>query len=171
MWLSSFGDRRPDAAFAREGLRQAVVIVFVVSAVAVLAVLVTLHWYVWRRLIRETSPPRSVHRRIGNAVFVAAPVLTIGSLAGGSAGVPFVLQRVIAWPGDLWPALFLLSGHTHGGRLWPGNLLAELANPPVAAGLERYGDTPLYVSRGAGAWARRSALSDITVVELASKQA
>ncbi|MET7730959.1 metallophosphoesterase [Streptomyces sp. NPDC005402] len=66
-----------------------------------------------------------------------------------------------------------LSGHTHGGQLWPGNLFAEAANPTVA-GLERYGDTQLYVSRGAGAWGpptRVGAPSDITVIELASKQA
>ncbi|MFJ6868251.1 metallophosphoesterase [Streptomyces termitum] len=66
-----------------------------------------------------------------------------------------------------------LSGHTHGGQLWPGNLIAELANPTVA-GLERYGDTQLYVSRGAGAWGppvRVGAPSDITIVQLASKQA
>ncbi|MEV4428311.1 metallophosphoesterase [Streptomyces sp. NPDC049602] len=65
-----------------------------------------------------------------------------------------------------------LSGHTHGGQLWPGNYLAELANPTVA-GLERYGDTQLYVSRGAGAWGppvRVGAPSDITIVELASKR-
>ncbi|MFI0511558.1 metallophosphoesterase [Streptomyces sp. WSLK1-5] len=65
-----------------------------------------------------------------------------------------------------------LSGHTHGGQLWPGNLLAEAANPTVA-GLERYGDTQLYVSRGAGAWGpptRVGAPSDITVIELASKR-
>ncbi|KUM88904.1 metallophosphoesterase [Streptomyces pseudovenezuelae] len=66
-----------------------------------------------------------------------------------------------------------LSGHTHGGQLWPGNLLAKAANPTVA-GLERYGDTQLYVSRGAGAWGpptRVGAPSDITVIELASAQA
>ncbi|MET7906858.1 metallophosphoesterase [Streptomyces avermitilis] len=66
-----------------------------------------------------------------------------------------------------------LSGHTHGGQLWPGNLVAAAANPTVA-GLERYGDTQLYVSRGAGAWGpptRVGAPSDITVVELASKRA
>lgn len=66
-----------------------------------------------------------------------------------------------------------LSGHTHGGQLWPGNLLADLANPTLA-GLERYGDTQLYVSRGAGAWGppvRVGAPSDITVVELASRDA
>ncbi|MFI9613015.1 metallophosphoesterase [Streptomyces sp. NPDC052023] len=66
-----------------------------------------------------------------------------------------------------------LSGHTHGGQLWPGNLVAAAANPTLA-GLERYGDTQLYVSRGAGAWGpptRVGAPSDITVIELASAQA
>ncbi|MER6471364.1 metallophosphoesterase [Streptomyces collinus] len=66
-----------------------------------------------------------------------------------------------------------LSGHTHGGQLWPGNLIAAAANPTVA-GLERYGDTQLYVSRGAGAWGpptRVGAPSDVTVVELASTRA
>ncbi|MET9734763.1 metallophosphoesterase [Streptomyces sp. NPDC006458] len=66
-----------------------------------------------------------------------------------------------------------LSGHTHGGQLWPGNLVAAAANPTLA-GLERHGDTQLYVSRGAGAWGpptRVGAPSDITVVELASLRA
>ncbi|MFF7150952.1 metallophosphoesterase [Streptomyces griseoaurantiacus] len=66
-----------------------------------------------------------------------------------------------------------LSGHTHGGQLFPGNFVAEAANPTVA-GLDTYGDTRLYVTRGAGAWGpptRVGAPSDITVVELASKQA
>lgn len=66
-----------------------------------------------------------------------------------------------------------LSGHTHGGQLWPGPLVAAAANPTVA-GLERYGDTQLYVSRGAGAWGpptRVGAPSDVTVVELASRDA
>ncbi|MEV6735989.1 metallophosphoesterase [Streptomyces sp. NPDC051104] len=66
-----------------------------------------------------------------------------------------------------------LSGHTHGGQLWPGNFVAAAANPTVA-GLDRYGDTQLYVSRGAGAWGpptRVGAPSDITVIELVSRQA
>ncbi|MGK5450554.1 metallophosphoesterase [Streptomyces radiopugnans] len=66
-----------------------------------------------------------------------------------------------------------LSGHTHGGQMWPATYIAQAANPTLA-GLERYGDTQLYVSRGAGAWGppvRVGAESDITVVELASEQA
>ncbi|AWZ11338.1 metallophosphoesterase [Streptomyces sp. ICC1] len=81
---------------------------------------------------------------------------------------PVVIDEAVRHGVDLQ-----LSGHTHGGQLWPGNYLADLANPTVA-GLERYGDTQLYVSRGAGAWGppvRVGAPSDITVVELASYQA
>ncbi|MFF3733966.1 metallophosphoesterase [Streptomyces sp. NPDC002476] len=81
---------------------------------------------------------------------------------------PVVIDDAVAWGVDLQ-----LSGHTHGGQLWPGNLVAGLANPTVA-GLDRYGDTQLYVTRGAGAWGppvRVGAPSDITVVELASPQA
>ncbi|MFD9117249.1 metallophosphoesterase [Streptomyces bottropensis] len=66
-----------------------------------------------------------------------------------------------------------LSGHTHGGQMWPMTYVAQAANPTLA-GLERYGDTQLYVSRGAGAWGppvRVGAPSDITLVQLASKQA
>ncbi|MFE2286882.1 metallophosphoesterase [Streptomyces sp. NPDC059443] len=81
---------------------------------------------------------------------------------------PIVIDQAVRHGVDLQ-----LSGHTHGGQLWPGKYIAELANPTVA-GLERYGDTQLYVSRGAGAWGppvRVGAPSDITVVELASYQA
>ncbi|GES31254.1 metallophosphoesterase [Streptomyces angustmyceticus] len=66
-----------------------------------------------------------------------------------------------------------LSGHTHGGQMWPFTYIAAATNPTVA-GLERYGDTQLYVTRGAGAWGppvRLGAPPDVTVVELASLRA
>jgi predicted MPP superfamily phosphohydrolase len=44
-----------------------------------------------------------------------------------------------------------LSGHTHGGQLWPFTYLVRLQQP-VIDGLEQVGDVPVLTSRGAGAW-------------------
>ena len=44
-----------------------------------------------------------------------------------------------------------LSGHTHGGQLWPWTYLVFLQQPYVA-GLHRHGDSQIYVSRGTGYW-------------------
>ncbi len=97
----------------------------------------------------------------------------LGDRDRGRAAVLMAHQPVVIHDAVEHGVDLQLSGHTHGGQLWPGNYLAELANPTVA-GLERYGDTQLFVSRGAGAWGppvRVGAPSDITVVELASRQA
>jgi predicted MPP superfamily phosphohydrolase len=42
-----------------------------------------------------------------------------------------------------------LSGHTHGGQLWPLGWLQRLGQP-VVAGLAKFGETFLYVSCGTG---------------------
>lgn len=47
-----------------------------------------------------------------------------------------------------------LSGHTHGGQMWPFTHIADATNPTVA-GLERYGDTQLYVSAAQAPGAHR----------------
>ncbi|MET9799438.1 metallophosphoesterase [Streptomyces sp. NPDC006368] len=97
----------------------------------------------------------------------------LGDRDRGRAAVLLAHQPVVIHDAVRHGVDLQLSGHTHGGQLWPGNLIADLANPTLA-GLERYGDTQLYVSRGAGAWGppvRVGAPSDITVVELASKNA
>ena len=63
-----------------------------------------------------------------------------------------------------------LSGHTHGGQLWPFDYLIRLDQPSVV-GLSRHGDTQLYVTSGAGYWGppmRVGARPEVTVVELRS---
>jgi predicted MPP superfamily phosphohydrolase len=44
-----------------------------------------------------------------------------------------------------------LSGHTHGGQIWPFQYLVRLSTPYVA-GVFRRGRSTLYVSRGTGFW-------------------
>ncbi|MGW5425719.1 metallophosphoesterase [Streptomyces sp. NPDC004059] len=83
------------------------VIVLALVAVAVLAVVAGLHWYVWRRLVRDTTRGPGPARRAGTAVFVAGPVLMVAALVTERSGAPFRLQRTLAWPGFLWMALAL----------------------------------------------------------------
>jgi len=44
-----------------------------------------------------------------------------------------------------------LSGHTHGGQLWPWRYMVRL-DQPVVSGLSRFGATQIYVSNGTGYW-------------------
>jgi len=66
-----------------------------------------------------------------------------------------------------------LSGHTHGGQIWPFHLLVRL-DQPVLRGLTRHGDrTRLYTSRGTGFWGpplRIFAPSEITLLTLRAEQ-
>jgi uncharacterized protein len=61
-----------------------------------------------------------------------------------------------------------LSGHTHGGQMWPFHYVVQLAQPSLA-GLSTVDNTQLYVTRGAGFWGppvRIGAPPDITVLSL-----
>jgi predicted MPP superfamily phosphohydrolase len=62
-----------------------------------------------------------------------------------------------------------ISGHTHGGQIWPFHYLVRL-DQPVLHGLSRHGErTQLYTSRGTGFWGppfRVFAPSEITVLTL-----
>ncbi len=65
-----------------------------------------------------------------------------------------------------------LSGHTHGGQLWPFTLFVQLAQPYVL-GLHRHGDTQIYVSPGTGYWGppmRLGTRAEITYIRLSSGQ-
>ncbi len=65
-----------------------------------------------------------------------------------------------------------LSGHTHGGQIWPWNYLVKLSQPLVA-GLKKFERTWLYVNSGTGYWGppmRLGAPAEIAHVTLVSAQ-
>jgi uncharacterized protein len=76
---------------------------------------------------------------------------------------PVMVDRAAAAGVDLQ-----LSGHTHGGQLWPFDYLIRLDQPTVE-GLTRIGGTQLYTTTGAGYWGppmRIGAAPEIAVIEL-----
>ena len=65
----------------------------------------------------------------------------------------------------------VLSGHTHGGQIFPLHWFAKKANNYLA-GLYNKNGTDLYVSRGTGTWGpsmRFFAPSEITIINLLQK--
>ncbi|WP_369142396.1 metallophosphoesterase [Streptomyces sp. R44] len=99
-----------------------------------------------------------------------------GALQGADPDLPVLLlahqpkfiDRAAAHGIDLQ-----LSGHTHGGQIWPFHHLVRLDQPAVA-GLSHHGArTQLYTSRGTGFWGppfRVFAPSEITLLVLRSPQ-
>jgi predicted MPP superfamily phosphohydrolase len=94
------------------------------------------------------------------------------ALAGADATLPILL--LAHQPKQVAHAVsagvdLQISGHTHGGQIWPFNYLVRLEQP-VVQGLSRHGDrTQLYTSRGAGFWGppfRVFAPSEITLLTL-----
>ena len=94
-----------------------------------------------------------------------------GALAGRDPAKPVVLLahqprqfREAARHG----VALTLSGHTHGGQIWPFSWLVALVQPYIA-GLHRLGEAQLYVSRGTGFWGppmRVFAPAEITLLRL-----
>jgi hypothetical protein len=65
-----------------------------------------------------------------------------------------------------------VSGHTHGGQIWPFGALVSLTQPYMA-GLYRHDEkTQIYVSRGTGHWGppmRLLAPAEVTKIVLGAK--
>ena len=75
----------------------------VVFLVLVLTVPTLIHYYLWRRLVRNTTGPGRA-RRIGTWTVIGLAVLILGSFVG-SRVLPHAASTVIAWTGYLWLAL------------------------------------------------------------------
>jgi predicted MPP superfamily phosphohydrolase len=76
------------------------------------------------------------------------------ALAGRDPSRPVVLlahqPRAVVEAAQLGVDL-QLSGHTHGGQIWPFTYFVKLQQPYVA-GLHQHGPTQIYVSPGTGYW-------------------
>ena len=95
------------------------------------------------------------------------------ALAGAPAGAPVLLvahqPRQVAQAAAAGVDL-QVSGHTHGGQIWPFHYLVRVDQPTVQ-GLTRHGPTQLYTTRGAGFWGpplRVFAPSESTLLTLRS---
>jgi predicted MPP superfamily phosphohydrolase len=78
---------------------------------------------------------------------------------------PNMIDRALGYGIDLQ-----LSGHTHGGQMWPVHYLSQLRSGQLS-GLKKYDGTPVYVTNGAGTNGppiRVGADADITVMTLRS---
>jgi uncharacterized protein len=94
------------------------------------------------------------------------------ALAGATPGLPVLLlahqpkhvAQAVTFGVDLQ-----ISGHTHGGQIWPFNFLVRV-DQPVVRGLSSHGErTQLYTSGGTGFWGppfRVFAPSEITLLTL-----
>jgi uncharacterized protein len=93
------------------------------------------------------------------------------ALAGVDSSRPTILlahQPVLVGEAAARGVELQLSGHTHGGQMWPFHYVVRAAQPALA-GLSSVDGTQLYVTRGAGFWGppvRIGAAPDITVLTL-----
>lgn len=108
----------------------------------------------------EGSGLRGHGEDLATALAGADPALPVLLLAHQPKQIP----QAVAAGVDLQ-----ISGHTHGGQIWPFNFLVRLDQPAVQ-GLSRHGErTQLYTSRGTGFWGppfRVFAPSEITLLTL-----
>lgn len=77
-------------------------------------------------------------------------------------------QPVAAKEASEYEADLVLSGHTHGGQIWPFGYLVYLQQPYLK-GLYQYKNTKLYVNQGTGCWGppmRLGSFNEITEITL-----
>jgi len=98
-----------------------------------------------------------------------------GALAGRDSHRPAILlahqPRIVLDP-EANNVDLILSGHTHGGQIWPFSYLVYLQQPYVR-GLIHHGETQLYISSGTGFWGppmRLGTTAEMAVLTLRARE-
>ncbi|MET9230590.1 metallophosphoesterase [Lentzea sp. NPDC003310] len=94
------------------------------------------HLYLWRRLVVDTTRPRTLGRRIGGVAVVAAFLVLMSALVV-TRRVPPEYGKFFAWPGFIWLAVLFYLAIALGVAEVPRRILlrrASAAPMPVAAG-------------------------------------
>jgi len=104
-----------------------------------LALIGSMHWYLWRRLVRDTTRPGGV-RWAATALTVLLVVLMPATLIGTRALEP-ATARWLAWPGYVWLAVFFY--------LLVGALVLELPRAMALRAARRASDRPVVITTAA----------------------
>jgi predicted MPP superfamily phosphohydrolase len=106
----------------------------------VLLVVGAIHWYLWKRLVRDTT--RTRRSRVIGTVVVVLLALVIPATLALSRTLPHSRQALVAWPGFLWLALMFY--------LLVTLLLLELPRLALRLWLRRRGSADSDISPGDG---------------------
>ncbi|MDX8145048.1 metallophosphoesterase [Lentzea sp. BCCO 10_0061] len=92
------------------------------------------HLYLWRRLVVNTTLPRTLGRRIGTVAIIGAFVMLMSALVV-TRRVPPEYGKFFAWPGFVWLAVLFYLAIALGVAEIPRRILLKRATlTPVAAG-------------------------------------
>ncbi|MET7398137.1 metallophosphoesterase [Dactylosporangium sp. NPDC005572] len=142
---------------------------FVLLAV-VLLILGSIHFYLWKRLVKDTTAPGRL-RRAGTVAVIALAVLLPVTLVGTRV-LPHSQQAILAWPGYLWLAvmfyllvtLALLELPRLALRLW----LRRRASAAAGVGSAASAEVAAEVAASASAVSTASAASPASADSTAS---
>lgn len=81
------------------------VLILLLLAVA-LALVAGVHYYLWRRLVRDTTAKGGAARRAGTVLIILLGLSTVAAMVGSRA-LPVGTAVYVAWPGFLWLAMIL----------------------------------------------------------------